>query len=547
MVYINPVLKELFVNQIGINENPQIDHFINFLEKVESRITAEGLKESDKEIIYKIYAELGTLALKAKPEENLFSDLGPYIWTNKLAFWANDNDIFYNDNDELFELFKDEESVAFFDIPKNILPKTKDLLSILNIPAISNAIQAELLNAENATLDRRFTDKVRKYAESIISLVYSEHIYFYEQYKESDLFDNLRNIEIYESPELEVKYCLNKIIKIAQADSFHTNNHIYIVRGNNDKISTLAFEISKLLGIPQLFEFILLLITSSKNTINFILKQKNIVQPPDETTDTVDEYLQEEFVETDYKEYETENLTNGSDELEELIDDSAEIESKESFDLAGVDIKNSISTERWTPEFNVDAISVEIESYVELADVSENADKDGRTFSKNSFNTSSDNKSASTVLSKEQKDKIGDYGEEKVFLELIKQLKGKYPGYRTQQDSRNKNFQILQDERVIVELKWLNSNSIIQEGYDLILIENNIKKFYEVKTTRGNESIVFSVSPQQWNFIKLKEGNYSIIRVINAGTANIRLIEINNPHQLWIDGKLKVYPINIEL
>jgi len=68
-----------------------------------------------------------------------------------------------------------------------------------------------------------------------------------------------------------------------------------------------------------------------------------------------------------------------------------------------------------------------------------------------------------------------------------------------------------------------------------------------VKTTRGNESIFFEVSAQQWRFIREKGTNYSIMRVINAGTKDIRLIEINNPFQLWKDGKLKAYPVKIEL
>lgn len=81
----------------------------------------------------------------------------------------------------------------------------------------------------------------------------------------------------------------------------------------------------------------------------------------------------------------------------------------------------------------------------------------------------------------------------------------------------------------------------------MVLLENGAKKFYEVKTTTGHEAVVFTVSRKQWMFIREKESNYSILRVIHAGTEKSRVLEINNPYRLWKEGKLNAYPINIEL
>jgi len=99
----------------------------------------------------------------------------------------------------------------------------------------------------------------------------------------------------------------------------------------------------------------------------------------------------------------------------------------------------------------------------------------------------------------------------------------------------------------IAELKWLNDKDTNQEGYDITLTEIGIRRYYEVKATTGNETIDFQVSKPQWRFVKDKGENYSIMRVVDAGNKNIKIYEINNPYKLWKEGKLKAFPVNIEL
>jgi len=537
--------REFCVDKLGILEKPQINHFILFLQKLKDLSNDEQtLNAYQKEIIYKIFSELGSTALKLDEDEESFKDLNEYIWTNKSEFWNNDDDIFYNDNEELFELFRNEEKIAFFDIPKNILPKTKHLLSILGVPAISQAVKTELLNEANALLDERLTKKVRKYSDAIISIIYSDYTSFYEESKHSAIFDCFKNIEVYESPEILLKYELNGVTKFFSADSFQLENRIYLSRDNFDKNSTLAFEISKLLNTPKLFEFVLLILTLRKNSITYILKQKNITPPPEEESVVGNPFI--EFIDVN----ENQDYLSDDDDLdypEESFDLSDEIDNEKPIvDFTPV-FNKIISTERWAPEVDALEFEVNIEQYSEELEVYDYANSEGRVFSKNGFNTSNSINSQKGLLSQEDRDKIGDYGEKKVYYELIRVLKAKYPSFKFQHDIRNQIFQVSNNEDIIAVLKWLNSKFTIQEGYDLVLTENGICKYFEVKTTRGPESIVFNVSPQQWNFIKGKEDNYSIIRVLNAGHKNIRLIEINNPYRLWREGKLKAMPVSIEL
>lgn len=540
------ILKEFFVDKIGVLEKPQINHFIDLLIQLNDANQEREVTAKEKDIIYKVFSELGLLALNLTEEEqDSFEELKSNIWTNKMSFWKNDNDIFYNDNKDLFELFKDEETISFFDIPDNILPRTKILLSIIDVPSISEAVKADLLNEDNAVLDEQLTKKVRKYSDAIISYVYSEYTLFYEENKKSNLFERFKSIEIYESPEIQLKYTLNSITKLSNADSFQKDNRIVLSRNNNDKISALAFEIAKYFNTPKLFDFALLLLTLHRNGISFFLKQKNITPPPEESNLVVDQ-SEIEFDEIDL----AEELKENSDNLDFQVnqdDDFDEEDDEVSKNQSAPELEEIVNKEKWVPEVGVTDIDVNIEQYLEEEKEENSKEKEGRVFSKNNFNNSRHKIQQSKDLSKEDKDKIGDFGEKTVYNELIRCLKGKYPSYKSEHDIRNRIFRVSKNGQTIAELRWLNSKNTIQEGYDLILRERGLSKFYEVKTTRGPENVVFTLSPQQWNFIKSKENKYSIMRVINAGTVNIRIIEINNPYRLWREGKLKASPVSIEL
>lgn len=118
--------------------------------------------------------------------------------TNKGRFWENAGNIFYNNDDDLFELyFNDEESIAFIDIPKQNVPLARELLARLDIKSISEAITTSFLKSEYATVISSLTSKVQSYANSIISMIYTLHTSFYEENKNSLLFDKLKIIEIY--------------------------------------------------------------------------------------------------------------------------------------------------------------------------------------------------------------------------------------------------------------------------------------------------------------------------------------------------------------
>lgn len=536
-----PILKDFFITKIGIKIEPDIHDYIYQLNYIKKNTITKGLIQNNEiSIIHLIYSNLGTLAMSNTGDFDFENEMDGLIWTNHSTFWYNENDIFYNDNNQLFQLYSNEKTIAFIDLPSNILPKTKHLLSKLNIRGINESVQATLLNESFAVLDDKMTHRIRANFETLKSVIYSDYPLFFEKNKQSLVFDSLQNIEIYEMPEIELVYSLNDIEKTSKASSFHNKNCIYITRNTADKNLLISIEIASLIGLPEISQFILLLLTLSKTSIAYFLNQKNIVLPPDETIVNNENYI-------DYENSSTDNDSVDFIQNAEYIEEYSNAE--EFSENLYEDHQNEYHemAEKWEPLVDVKQTNIDIEQY-KPDNENERTRTEGRTFSKDYFNNiNNQGNSISKSLPQDLIDKIGDFGEEKVFVELIRQFKEKYNKPKYAFIPNKRIFQVMDNKQIILEIRWLNNTSTVQEGYDIIVTENEKVKYYEVKTTRGDETVRFNVSPQQWNFIASKKEAYSIVRVSNAGKSNIKITEINNPYKLWRDGKLNACPVSIEL
>jgi hypothetical protein len=131
----------------------------------------------------------------------------------------------------------------------------------------------------------------------------------------------------------------------------------------------------------------------------------------------------------------------------------------------------------------------------------------------------------------ESRKAIGDWGEE--FVNNYLQHK-----YKNQSN---------------ITIKWLNQNNFIGVGYDFVILENNIEiEYIEVKSKVSYYPSMIEVSGTQWTWAReLYEQNngekFKIYLVLGAGKDNAYISVIENPIKQWIDGDLKVHPVNIEL
>jgi len=99
-------------------------------------------------------------------------------------------------------------------------------------------------------------------------------------------------------------------------------------------------------------------------------------------------------------------------------------------------------------------------------------------------------------------------------------------------------------------VRWLNDEKNIGWGYDFVLMkEEKELRYIEVKGRASNTSEI-EISKTQWEFAKFLfdkgEGDkYSIFIVQNAGKSYAKLIPINNPVKMWLDGNLSMLKIEL--
>lgn len=190
--------------------------------------------------------------------------------------------------------------------------------------------------------------------------------------------------------------------------------------------------------------------------------------------------------------------------------------------------------DEWTPEVEPENVKLEV-VIAEPAFVITPDYRDQEPNGTKIEESTKDNKTEDVVNRNNEKstnlEDIGRWGEQLVFRHLKDKFK-----------DNNRT-----------EIKWLNQDGGIGKGYDFSIVLNGIEKEYiEVKSKIGDVKQLFEITGTQWEFArKLNdegEGDkYKIYVVSNAGSKDAKINIIENPIQLWKDGKLYAHPVNFKL
>ena len=101
-------------------------------------------------------------------------------------------------------------------------------------------------------------------------------------------------------------------------------------------------------------------------------------------------------------------------------------------------------------------------------------------------------------------------------------------------------------------VRWMNEEKNVGWGYDFVLMRGEKElRYIEVKGRASNTSEI-EISKTQWEFAKFLfdkgEGDkYSIFIVQNTGKSYAKLIPINNPVKMWLDGNLSMIKIELAI
>jgi hypothetical protein len=520
-----PKLKSFFVGNLGVSEKPKPKDYANVL----IDITQKGkVEENDEKIILKIYKELDYY-LNAENNEHLISEeewwadfiRRAIFWTDKEEFWKNDNDVFVNDNQELYKLFKDNPKISFLKLPKNYHPQIQHFIKEAHISYLSKAVKMELVSKERPEIEQDLTQQIQCFVPYILRYLYQSAYSDYERLKKDGTLSQLKNLTCYSLESLEVKYSVGSEFVFDKRGSLLYNGNLYIQKDKLEDTDHLAIELSKLFGEIRGFDDFLISLFYRKTDaeIENVLRAKGIQQLPEE---------------------ESSGIAGTSKDGEKRNQESTPPTGPTGTSIIGQSPENE---KGWEPDQKPDEVPTQVEEMPPTeplggappGDQGEQGDKPPKPR----------REPPEGGLSQKDKEKIGRWGERYALKCLKEILSAKYRGGKMEETSDG--FTIRLDERLIVEVHWLNATDDKGEGYDIVKVENDTEEYIEVKSTKTDTKDWFEVSGKQWELMKQEGDKFHIYRVYNAGTKDAKLFDIRDPYKKWLEGQLNASPIRIQI
>jgi hypothetical protein len=297
MVYLEkhyPDLRAFFVDKLGVSIKPKPEHYARLLITLSKK---EEIENEDEDKILKIYKELeGYIFEKYQQQENnvhLISNENWWsefmrevaFWTDKNEFRKKDNNLFVNDNDELYDLFKSNSEIAFLKLPRNYYPQIQHFIEAVGIPYLSHAVKIELAleEYEQPQENQELTTQIRGYIPYILRYLYRSAQDEYKKLNSSGVIAQLRDLTCYNVKNLRVKYVLSQEVMYSNRSCIIDNGKLYVQSSKLENTDNLAIELSKLFGnIRGLDDFIIAIFEKkTPEKIENFLKAKGIQELPE--------------------------------------------------------------------------------------------------------------------------------------------------------------------------------------------------------------------------------------------------------------------------
>jgi len=576
-----PKLKKFFVEKIGISERPTPKDYAEVLVDISKK---DEISEKDKKIVVKIYEELNR-NLNPDRVENPISQEDwwkeftqkPIFLTDRGEFRRNWGDIFINDDNELYELFKDEENIYFLWLPEKYnSDRIRHFIEACGLRYISKSTKTEpLLEEGEYSKDQELTNRIRFLIPYVLRYLYWRENAIYEKLKKEEIFKKIGAVEVYVTNNLKVKYSINvnkwrTVNKEAERKCIYHDSHLYLSR-NNGSIYDLAVEFSKVFGEIKGLDDFLMNIFNNLSHAEDIMNVKKIEDLPEDekeilkevfgskskdlkkdreakkrTKRDVSEKKKEELEKNSFKEEDnkilslipTETISQSRTEL---------TEEQEVIETDG-DIFDKTREKEWIPEFSPEKVPVVIEEYDVQKQIQPKPKKEMEKYDEKSpldetyFESTT---SPTDILSRKTREDIGRWGEEYTLKCIKHELMKKYPDAIVLDTKRG--FRLERSSNVVIEVIWENRKCESGKPYDIKIIENEEETFIEVKATPSTTKETFQLSENEWSFMQEKGDRYWIYRVYGAGGKKPKVVKIQNPASYIKEGKLKVKRVTLEL
>lgn len=162
---------------------------------------------------------------------------------------SNDGYLLANDSQSIASLFEDEEGLSFLAVPVEDVPRLKRLLEIAGVPLLLDSITIDISSPDSGVLDSKLTERVHRSVNYFARVFYSKEGGAFEQALENGKFKFLRNIEIFEVPQINMIVSIGDYSRVTLADiAMNKNRHVLYRIGARSIKDLLASELSRYLS-----------------------------------------------------------------------------------------------------------------------------------------------------------------------------------------------------------------------------------------------------------------------------------------------------------
>ena len=589
-----PELYDFFVNQFGVEKEPTVEDMLNLLQ-----VVAEGSPESGKaKLIQALYREINERLKDRKTVGTLY---GMPRWKeiqNKPIFLttlqtcvkkeSQNYRLYVNDDDRLFELFKECDNLRFLDVPSSLRGYSK-FIEEMALPRLSKKTKTTIdpITTDNyVCCDEELSQRIQRSLPYILGRLHFSHEDEYKRLKNSGILQDLTiaNCKIYETVgvvhHLEGNSAHSRELAAIQGTTILIAKDI---RGNPTRISK---ELVRCLELPDSLDAFIasLLERRSEDEVKQYAGDLNVPSLPKAERDLL-------YGLTQIQDHSV--VPTRIDKSEPLQPVSCEKQQIRSVVTESVNLPHTQKKEANIPESVItdpgnysliehDAnqsyagegileVPLNSEDAIGLPEPSPQVIRDSEPSKvditskrlqyvpfepqkrvKNKYNSSegglrSPGYGGGSDTREQDNEAIGRAGEELIYYRLIGQISQEFPEIEPLENSDG--FVWLSNNVEHGKLLWHNKsvrNGDRGKGHDIYFRVGDHEEYIEVKTSQAAKD-VFPITTNEWELANEMEEKYVIYRVSNLLSENPTYTKIVNPVKLWKEGQLTARIIELRL
>jgi hypothetical protein len=264
-------LKGFFVDKLQVALTPSPQDYVDLLKGLSQKTLIPG---EDEPKVWEVYKELERQLSETTGDEDPtesswwrdFINSGLY-WTDKCEFWINKGNVYINDQDEYYELFKGQDGCAFLKLPENQYPSFRRLIEASGLRMLSESVRVAEVMPHNPRQEDATTSVVREAAPFIIRYLYFKENDVYRALQDSNILRQMEQVSVSVCDALDVVFVFRDAHERVARDVAGTFPRLFVWTGADDPLDRIGVMLSKLFHNPRgLDSFICLLLTKNSST-----------------------------------------------------------------------------------------------------------------------------------------------------------------------------------------------------------------------------------------------------------------------------------------